>query len=113
MSSLVATTDRLPRLLPVYTASKVSNVLPSVLNVTWPPMAGVHRYQIELPPVFPAWFGSPDCLVALIFVPLVLPELPARASALLKLSFSGGPVTSFQFSTTDPLSPLRPSTAMR
>jgi hypothetical protein len=49
----------------------------------------VHEYQTDLPPPFPAWFGSPASFVAPTFVPVALPLVPDRAVAATKASFAG------------------------
>ena len=64
MSSLDAIDVSPLTALPVYTASRVSKLLPSVSIVAVPLAAAVNRYQIERPPGKPAWFGSPDSFVA-------------------------------------------------
>src|SRR6266567_293813 len=91
ISSLLTTRLRLATLLFVYTASKVSKLLPTVSKITVPLVAGVHRYQTDFPPAFPAWSGSPASLVAPTLEPFVAPAGPLSRKALLNESF-GGPV---------------------
>src|SRR5262245_47065838 len=93
----------------VYTASVVSNVLPSVLKSTGPVNGAVHWYQIEWPPTSPACAGSLGCLLALLLNPLVVPNVPEMRKRLLKSSFTGGSMLRMAV----PTAPDLPSTAIR
>jgi hypothetical protein len=64
--------------LPVYAARVVSKLVPpQVSSLTVPVVAAVKRYQTELSgSEMPAWLGSPDSPVALVFEP-VLEPVPA------------------------------------
>src|SRR5438105_8423742 len=116
MSSFAATELSELTLDPLYTASSVSKELPAVSNATAPLAGAVQRYQIERPPVLPACFGSPLCLLAPTVVPAAVPNAPASDCAAEKLSFPGAPLAaaaSDQASAIVPVAPLPPSTAMR
>ena len=67
----------------------MSSVLPIVSMVTLPLAGAVQLYQMDAPPVLPAWFGSPDSFVARMFVPFVVPCEPLIVVAALELSFDG------------------------
>src|SRR5213594_3062111 len=113
MSLLLAMAVRLLTLLPVYTASNVSNELPTVSIVTGLAVAAVQRYQIERPPALPAWLGSPLSFVAFTLLPLTVPETPLMLWALAKASLAGGGGGVWiQLSVTFPEAPLKPSTAI-
>src|SRR5258706_1454640 len=89
MSSLLATRARLETLLPVYTASKVSKLLPFVvITAVWFTL-GVHLYQIECPPISAAWLGSPASLVAQSVLSEVLNGVAVTLIAFAKLSLAG------------------------
>ena len=68
-SLLEATSVRALTALPVYTASRVSKLLPAVETVAVPEASAVKYHHTDLPPALPAWFGSPDSLVALKLLP--------------------------------------------
>ena len=76
-------------LAPVYTASNVLNPLTCVSRLTCPLDGAVHFHHIELPPLLPAWLGSPTSFVASRLVLLVLPEFPVIAKRLANISFAG------------------------
>jgi len=56
-------------LSPVYTLSRVSNVLPIVRKVAMPLAGACQVYQTEFDPYFSACHGSPSSRVANILVP--------------------------------------------
>src|SRR6266700_993540 len=92
--------DRLLTLVPVYTASRVSNVLPTVRNMAMP-LAGARQvYHTELLPYLPAWRGSPASRVANKLVPTAKPFVPTKLRRSTKLS-SGGARDAPDFSTTN------------
>ena len=64
-------------------------VLPSVVMMTSPLVGAVQLHQIELPPILPAWFGSPDSLFAPTFDPVVVMFVPVRMIRLLNRSLAG------------------------
>lgn len=80
---------RVLTIVPVYTANNVLNPLPFVSRLTCPFDGAVHFHQIELPPLLPAWLGSPVSLLARRLVPLVLPEVPVIEKRLMNRSFAG------------------------
>src|SRR5207249_310274 len=88
-----ATGVRLETEEPVYTASKVLKALPLVVKVTLLLFGAVQFHQTDLPPVLPAWLGSPVCLVASTLFATKVIELAedgfAMLKALAKLSFRG------------------------
>src|SRR6266511_1204007 len=102
-SSFCATSVRPPTEEPVYTASRVSNVEPDVCSSIGWVVYAVRRNQIEWPPGWPAWLGSPASFVAPEVVSYVesLHELIQRAFA--KLSLTGRP--KLQASATRPTPP--------
>jgi hypothetical protein len=59
--------------------SSVSKLEPEVLTVAVPELGAVHAYQIEAPPAFPAWLGSPVSFVAPTFDPVAVPLAPVIA----------------------------------
>ena len=89
MSSLLVTAVKALTLLPRYTANSVSKPLPTVSTTTVVLPGAVQKYQTEWPPEFPAWFGSPDSLVAFTLVPVTLADPPESPCALAKLSLAG------------------------
>src|SRR5437899_12129975 len=88
-SSSLAWTTGLLTMLPLYTPSKVSKVLPRVLKVATPLAGATHRYQTDLPPGFCAGFGSPDSLLAEELVPETIPLTPEIWTRLVKKSAVG------------------------
>jgi hypothetical protein len=74
----------------VYAPRIVSKLLPDVLIVTLPLDGAVHDHHTDLPPELPAWFGSPDSLVAQLLAPLTVDDEPLIDTLLAKLSFAGG-----------------------
>ena len=67
----------------------MSKLLPTVSITTARLLGAVQKYQIECPPAFPAWFGSPASLVALTVVPVTLADPPENPCALAKLLLAG------------------------
>src|SRR5688500_2819060 len=62
------------------------------MNATWGMLASsgaVHVYQIDFPPVIPAWLGSPTSAVALTLFARAKPPVGSRLIASAKLSFVG------------------------
>src|ERR1043165_954512 len=60
-----------------------------------PPLLGaVQRYQTDLPPLLPAWFGSPASLLALAVFAETITAVPVNIIALAKLSLLGAGVGS-------------------
>ena len=57
-----------------------------VLIWTLPLDGAVHDHHTDLPPVKPAWFGSPASLVAPTFVPVAVTVAPLTTIAFAKLS---------------------------
>jgi hypothetical protein len=74
----------------MYAASSVSNVEPAVSIVTEPVAGAVHANQIEWPPAFPAWLGSPGSFVMPTVVAVVEPLAPDSVVAFAKASFEDG-----------------------
>src|SRR5262245_50215126 len=66
-SSLVATKTRFAKVVPVYTPSNVSKLLPAVEIVTGPVRGARHCHHTDLPPELPAMVGSLVSFVALRF----------------------------------------------
>ena len=91
-SLLEATVVRDPTALPVYTARRVSKVLVAVSSANVPALRGVKEYQTDFPPALPAWFGSPDSLVALVLDPFRPSGLSLMGTDDPKASLTGGPV---------------------
>ena len=91
LSSFDATVVRAETLVPVYTPSSVSKLLPSVSIVTVPLVGAVQVHHTLLPPVLPPWFGSPASLVAPTFVPLTVIEGPMIVVALANASLLAAP----------------------
>src|SRR6266542_499919 len=71
-------------------ATSVSKLLPIVSNCQVPAAGAAHRYQVDLPPGFEAWSGSPASLVAPRLLPLTVPAFPVMTSALARLSLPAG-----------------------
>jgi hypothetical protein len=90
----------------------VSNQVSSVHSVRLPLVGALNRYQIERVPPAPAWSGSPACLVAPNVVVRTQPPRAPRPSEFAKWSFGGVGVGN-QLSTTLPVAPPLPSTAIR
>jgi hypothetical protein len=67
----------------------VSKLEVCVSTVALPVAGATQRYQIEAPPLFPAWFGSPASLVAPAFDPVAVPLDPEIDWALANMSFAG------------------------
>ena len=74
---------------PVYTPKGVSKLLPMVSMVMFPLAGAVQVHHTDLPPVLPAWLGSPTSFVAFTFVPVRVAAVPLMLSRLAKLSFAG------------------------
>src|SRR5690348_3743669 len=94
MSSLQATCVNPLTALPVYTARTVSKLLPTVLIVAVPPLAGVHRYHTVLPipavaPPHPKTVGSPASTVAPAVFAVNCAGTDDTVVALAKLSLPG------------------------
>lgn len=64
----------------------MSKLLPTVSTVKVPAWGAVQLHQSDLPPELPAWFGSPDSLVALALEAETLPLSPPRVVRLEKAS---------------------------
>src|SRR5438094_3116026 len=105
----MAASTRLVSAEPRYTASNVSNVLPSVLTITPPATGAVQLHHTDVSPAFKACNGSPVSRVASTFEPLAVIEVPANEIEFAKLSFGGrriGSLTKTSFSVMAPDSTL-------
>ena len=70
--------------------NKVSKLLPVVSIVTIASVGATQFHHTDLPPAFPAWFGSPASLLALVFLPEVtIGEPPFKVIALTNKSLTG------------------------
>ena len=67
----------------------MSKLLPKVLIVTFPAEGAVQDHQTDLPPLLPAWLGSPASLVAPEFTPASAAEDPPIAFPLEQRSLAG------------------------
>ncbi len=64
-------------------------MLPAVVICTVPDADGVHCHHTDLPPVLPAWLGSPLSLVAPTLLPVTVAPAAATVIRLAELSFAG------------------------
>src|SRR2546423_499077 len=71
--------------LPLYAASSVSKLLPTVSKVATPSAGGCQLYQTECPPG-PPWFGSPGSRVAAALLPVTWPLAPLSACGVANAS---------------------------
>src|SRR5688500_6110840 len=80
------------------------------MNIARPLAGAVQRYQIERPPAFPAWVGSPDSFDAAIVRPVKRPSTPLNAWAFANASLAGGAGENdqrrFEVPTTPALPPI-------
>jgi hypothetical protein len=68
----------------------VSNEDPNVEIVSTPFAGAVNFHHTDFPPEYPAWLGSPDCFVALRFVPETVVDEVGSAVADANASLAGG-----------------------
>jgi len=70
--------------------NKVSKLLPVVSIVTIASVGATQFHHTDLPPILPAWFGSPTSLLASVFLPEVtIGEPPFKVIALTNKSLTG------------------------
>ncbi len=67
-----------------------------------PALGAVQEYQIDAPPAFPAWFGSPVSLVAPTLEPMAVPARPESGGAEAKASVPAHVVAPFVTRTDHP-----------
>src|ERR1700677_1584373 len=79
-SSSAATGVNWVPLVPRYTASNVSKLLPRVLSDMTPVKLACHVYQMALPPGLPSTSGAPGSLVAPVLLPKIGPASGVKAT---------------------------------